>query len=130
MRKRWLLMAGVVLAAFVAVLAVRAYLGPGRWIDREHYNRIWKGMTQAEIEALLGAPPGHYNRATTSYQSRDLTPEEPAQARRAYWVGDDGYIRVTFDPQAGTVVAKQFMEPVPPSSVAEWVHGWLRRLWP
>jgi hypothetical protein len=69
------------LAAFVAAWAVQAYLGlgRGRFIDHEHYNRIQKGMTQAEVEAILGAPPGVYSRRAPGYRSYDPLPEIPAQ---------------------------------------------------
>jgi hypothetical protein len=130
MRKRLLIFAGGVLAVFVAASAVRFLMAPGRFIDREHYDRISKGMTQAEVEAILGAPPGSYNRATTEFQWNGPVPEQPANGRRAYWVGDDGHIEVTFDAKSGTVLVKLYMEPVPPSSVGKWFQGWFRRLWP
>jgi hypothetical protein len=125
-------LAGVALTALIAAWAVQVHLGlgRGRFIDREHHDRIWKGMTQAEVEAILGAPPGNYSRQPTTYRGYGYLPDKPAQARRADWFGEDGYIEVMLDPEAGTVLVTQFMEPAPPQSLAEWVQGWLRRLWP
>ena len=58
MRRRKLLVAlavGVVVAAAAVVLWPR----PDR-ITQENCDRIEKGMSQAEVEAILGGPPGDY----------------------------------------------------------------------
>jgi hypothetical protein len=75
-RKRLLLLVGIVLAAAVIVAAAlehHAYcqkLARGRFIDRDHCERIKDGMSQAEVEAILGGPPGDFS---TNRGDRPLT---------------------------------------------------------
>jgi hypothetical protein len=65
MRKWLLVLTGVLLAAFVAAESVRFHQR-SRWrarcrlIDQEHCLLISRGMSQAEVEAILGGPPGDF----------------------------------------------------------------------
>jgi hypothetical protein len=137
MRKRLLLLALFLLAVAVAVpfaarrQAVAERLARSRLIDREHCDRIKKGMTQAEVEALLGGPPGDF----TTKELIFLGPTScmlVAGERREYWAGDRGMLEVSFNEADGTVVAAFLEEPLrlPELSLIERVRRWLRRLWP
>ncbi len=58
-RRRWLILAALVCvtpAAGLAWLLTR----PNPEISRDSYDRIQEGMTLAEVEAIVGAPPGDY----------------------------------------------------------------------
>jgi HAMP domain-containing protein len=58
---RRLLLSVAALAAFAALLLVGGWLlRPHTRIGQETYLKINNGMTQAEIEALIGGPPGNY----------------------------------------------------------------------
>lgn len=65
--KRCLLL---VAALTVVVLGATWYLWPEPPIGPASYRRIELGMTQAEVEAVIGLPPGNYSRATTAGQLR------------------------------------------------------------
>ena len=73
MRKRLLVLVGLVLAAALVVLAAlglhayRQKLARDWLIDQEHYERIKLGMSQAEIEAILGGPPGDFRTTPVEY---------------------------------------------------------------
>jgi outer membrane protein assembly factor BamE (lipoprotein component of BamABCDE complex) len=73
MTRKLLVLSGVVLAVGAAVpLAVERHAlqqrrARGRLIDREHFDRIKKGMSQAEVEAILGGPPGDFTTEPLSF---------------------------------------------------------------
>jgi hypothetical protein len=66
MRGRKLLV--VVLAVLVAVGAFVLWPRPDR-ITRENCERIREGMSLAEVEAILGGPPGDYRTVLTQWDS-------------------------------------------------------------
>jgi hypothetical protein len=127
-RKRLLGSAGVILAAaFVAVWAVKylerkerlAKLARSRLIDREHYDRIKLGMSRAEVEAVLGGPPGDFTTEDVTYKAPDGDlaifngPHE-------YWAGNDGDIWVAFDEQ-GDVQRRAFGDAVSTPKTPPWL---------
>ena len=132
-RKRLLVLAGVALAAAVIILAVlevhayRQKLARSRLIDREHCARIKKGMSHAEVEAILGGPPGDFRTAFVDYWMSPRLPP-PDGGRMEDWLGNGGAISVAFDEQ-GVVRWRGFFE-ANTLSLAEWVQDWLRRVWP
>jgi outer membrane protein assembly factor BamE (lipoprotein component of BamABCDE complex) len=132
-RRRLLVLAGVVLAAAVLVpagLELHAYRqkgARGRPIDWEHFERIKEGMSRAEVEALLGGPPGDYHTENIFYCSFGVTLD--GQFER--WSGNEGAILIRFDKQ-DRVQRHVFMGAMslPPPPLAERVRAWLRRVWP
>jgi hypothetical protein len=75
-------------------------------ITKEHYERIAEGMTEKQVEAILGAPAGNY--ATGPVLSM-----RPPRVKRwtsppittKTWRGDWGWIEVGFDKE-GSVCSK------------------------
>jgi hypothetical protein len=132
-RKRLLVLAAVALTAAVIVLAAlehhayRQKVARGRFIDRDHCERIKDGLRQAEVEAILGGPPGDFR------TTRALILEyggNPAY-RHELWIGNQGRVHVEFD--AHSTVQRHYFEGVVfylPPSLAERVSAWLRQLWP
>jgi hypothetical protein len=59
----------MLLVALVAGIACfYPLLGPkAHRIDPAHFERIKKGMAAADVDAILGAPPGHYDGAEPDY---------------------------------------------------------------
>ena len=133
MRKRLFILAGVALAAAVIVLSaleVHAYRqkgARGRPIDWEHFERIKAGMSRAEVEAILGGPPGDYHTENIFYCSFGVTFE----GRFEWWSGNEGAILIRFDEQ-DRVQRHVFMDAMslPPPPLAARVRAWLRRVWP
>ena len=142
MRGRLLILAGIVLAAAVivpAALEVHAHrqkLARGRLIDQHHCDRIEEGMNQAQVEDILGGPPGDF-----CTESESVFWFEPAYSmasamegqgvRFECWRGNRGQIVVSFDGQG--VVRRQDFDPgfrFPRPPFADRVQAWLRRLWP
>jgi hypothetical protein len=125
-RKLWLvaLGGGVLLAAgLVAYCLLVASSRPPVHADRAAHDRIRVGMTGAEVEALLGGPPGDYTTGPCMVTAMGLWAEG---ATYRDWVSDEGSITVAFDPD-GRVVGKVF------NQVSRMDRGWgpleqLRRL--
>jgi hypothetical protein len=58
-RRRLFLLGGLILFLGTGVL-IWDLTHPNPQIDRDHYVQIKDGMTLAEVEAIIGAPPGNY----------------------------------------------------------------------
>jgi hypothetical protein len=138
-RKRLLVLAGFALAAAVTVPAsllhhaYRQKLARGRLITWEYYRGVKLGMSQAEVEAVLGGPPGDFRTERvfyTDYFEVGFSPQDVV-ARRESWYGNDGQISLGFDEQ-GRVLRRGFADPIrsPPPTLAERLRPWLRRVWP
>ncbi len=118
MRKRKLLLGALagllVLAGSGAFLALRP--APPSRVTRENYDCIKAGMTEAEVEAILG-PEGDYRSGPTDRGPRTeeiLLPEPlqtrsrptPYTSRWGHWQGDNGQIDVGYN--AEKAVMKRF----------------------
>ncbi len=132
-RKRVVIAVGLILVAVVAAgVAMRLRpedprLARSRLIDQEHCDRIKEGMSRAEVEAILGGPPGDFATKRMHYAVVyiDGTPLDKR------WYGNEGVIEVQFD--YGGKVGRALFEPgreLPPRFLPERVRAWLRRLWP
>jgi hypothetical protein len=136
-RKRFLVLVGVALAVAVIVPAAvelhayRQKLARGRLIDRDHFDRITEGMSRAEVEDILGGPPGDFRTKPVEYSHTCALPLdfECDGGRWEWWTGDDGRIELLFDRQDKMRFGFIATGSAPPS-LAEWVRIWLRRLWP
>ena len=135
MPKRLLVLAAVALAAAVIVPAVqehRAYrqkLARSRLIDRDHSGRIKEGVSRAEVEDILGGPPGYFSTETVFTCVHAPPPVLAGGDRWETWIGNDGEINVVFDEQ-GAVRWRDFARPIRPSSPAGLILAWLRRVLP
>jgi hypothetical protein len=138
MRKRLLILAGVALAAAVIVAgalefhAYRQKLARGRLIDQEHCDRIKDGMSRAEVEDILGGPPGDFTTEAVVY-FLPLRRFGCDGVWVASWNGNSGRVLVQFDGQ-GAVRQREFQgvsyRPAPPPSLVARLRAWLRRVWP
>jgi hypothetical protein len=101
-------------------------------VTRAAFERIERGMTRAEVEDILGGPPGDYRTRPGARLLIDIrgggSMPVPAYRSFATWEGDEGIIEVTFD--RDIVEDKDFAE-VPPRPVAAWelVCWRLERAW-
>jgi hypothetical protein len=124
----------LVLVGVAAVVGVTAFAG---WrllsyppcFNRADYERIREGMTEAEVEAVLGVPPGNY---CSDYYGRytiwdqveaHYTDTTICDGRK--WFSDTGFVVVYFR-APGAVVAKSFSE-VRFHGEVRWSWGVLRQ---
>ena len=129
MKKRTFLRLGIAgltsLALFLGYLWLTA---PTHRIDRASFEQISDGMTQAEVEAILRAPPGKHSSASAMIEFKrpdgssdaiavdEAWPtDEELQAqgkdtgrRAALWAGDRGMIMILFNAD-NRVTEKQFI---------------------
>jgi len=89
-----------------------------------NYERISTGMTRAEVEQILGGPPG-------DYRTRPVLTLLPSGGglRWAVWQGNEGTAEVSFD-RSGSVILRRFLtaEPRQPGLI-ETLHWRLERHW-
>ena len=140
MRKHW----RIWLLGFVTVLvaAVSAYLiltfgykserGPEvsnafPEITQDTYQRVELLMTEEEIEAVVGGPPGDYTRALYAITGGGVPPKDNGQPVRQYryWVTPYGYLAVGFA-EDGRACSKSFDKVVllREPTLFERVFGW------
>jgi hypothetical protein len=107
----------------------RAKLARGRLIDQEHCDRIKPGMTQAEVEAVLGGPPGDFRTNFNGVYFGSNRPgwrDEHRVDRVEEWIGDQGRALAGFN-HTGTVEGIISFDVLPLPSRSP---GWFRYLWP
>jgi hypothetical protein len=103
--KRWQLGVGAVI---LAVAVVSLATGPGGRSTWDAFAAVSDGMTEPEVAALLGGPPGAYNAGPVDFCVAMTADEFAAFDRltKRQWVTDDALIWVGFD--ADGRVAKKF----------------------
>jgi hypothetical protein len=107
----------IVSAGLVVVCLLRPTAGPASGINRENFDRVREGMTEAEVEAIFGCPPGHYNR-------RPVVVLMSGVMFRRWWVSDDAVITIELSPDDADwerpwrVCHKDYW-PVPPESLVD-----------
>src|SRR4051812_18243169 len=74
---------------------------PGHHITPERFEHIEVGMTQQEVETVLGGPAGDYSWGAEPWVESSKTMELLLcrVVRTQTWVGDDAAIEVGFDRQ-------------------------------
>jgi hypothetical protein len=103
-----LLAGGLVLAGILVSLAMPRHCP----VNPAAYERIEKGMTKAEVEAILGGPPGDYRTRPgreTYLPLPILSPEEEVWPVER-WQGDEGAVHIYFDSYGVRVREKEFEE--------------------
>ncbi len=117
--RSWWVATTVLLVSLGAVLPL-ACPRPSR-ITRENFERIQEGMTEAEVEELLG-PPGNYSYYEVRMSSGYYSPEWII----TYWAGDEGIIDIGFtDADPPRVFSKEFTPQPSPPTFAERARGLL-----
>jgi hypothetical protein len=96
-RKRRLWIAGSIVLLLIGIGLARFYSYPGRNITKENVEKVDFGMTERQIEAILGVPAGDYSGLDWEKRMlRDTRLEAlPPGHTRKYWVGyTDGIVVV------------------------------------
>jgi hypothetical protein len=136
------LLAGVaVFLVLVGILVTLLMPRPSK-VTRENYERIKMGMSPANVEQILGGPPGDYSTVPTDYPGGGMDIvvdiEELKAAHKSgldqagRWSGDEGNVLVCY--LDGKAVCKSFTpeEPVKVGTLdlVRWrLHRRWDRLW-
>jgi hypothetical protein len=109
----WHVAAAALLCLGVYTTLLTARCGPSA-ISRENYDRIHEGMTEREVEEVLGGPPGFYTDRLVAVHFSGIMV-------RSWWIGDEGVVTIgwTSDGPGCKVGHKEFGA-FPPESLAEW----------
>jgi hypothetical protein len=134
-RRKPLSVLAVGLAVVVVVGAFALWPGQSK-ITRESFDRIQKGMSRAEVEAILGGPPGDYrtvctvwtvdddtepftvcsidsqalNAAVWGYERDQGEPVSSGEPVTGTWYGNNGSVQIHFSPDV--VEDKHFLPTV------------------
>jgi hypothetical protein len=108
-RRKLLALVGLAVVAGVAAFAL--WPQPNR-ITRENCARIRKGMSRAEVEAILG-PPGDYTSGPMFVEGNAPTDDAylyftADKDPGAVWCGDAGFIVVLYYPSSGRALDPMF----------------------
>jgi hypothetical protein len=126
------------LGLVAAVVGLTAFTGwwlarPLHRINRDGFDQIQVGMSQREVEVLLGGPPGNYPNA--SYLLGDSTPithsippeSDVSDYRSEAWSAGQRTVQVYLHAD-GTVADKEFTDcRLPSPSVWQRLRRWLGR---
>jgi hypothetical protein len=116
----------VIVGLFVLRLAALLVWPQPDRITQENFDRIRKGMSRAEVEAILG-PPGDYR-----FTRMQCLPSFKQRSIELDWYTDTASVNVCLDESRG-VVEMRFYEPYGPETSylyalflrAKWKwHGW------
>ena len=127
MKKRLLLKLG--LAALLGVAGFAVYIWwtlPPHGINRTSVWRIRNGMSEKDVEAIIGMQYGDYRTMTKEerwFNRRTIIWSGVGyETRSASWYGDEGRITVLFTD--GKVDGKRFGPRTPSfiDTLAEWLH--------
>jgi hypothetical protein len=125
------------LVALVVAVGLGAFLGwwifvRSAGVNRRSFDRIQTGMSQREVEAILGGPPGDYTEAGSNSFDWSCVPRESVApqtdtdgCRREVWLAGGLSVSVYFRPD-GVVADKGFVDfTMSPPSVFDRIRGWL-----
>lgn len=121
MRNKYLLTTLALIAVGVAGFVA---LRPPRVNTTEDvFHRIRNGMTEKEVQGILGGPAGDHLSGKYHASPDELrTPPHP-EVRQEEWASEGGKITVGFDKNA--VVVEKRYESITPMSFLERVRKWL-----
>jgi hypothetical protein len=132
---RWRRLLHLVVPTLLLLLFGMMLLVPTRPkpVNRAAFEGIKPGMTLAEVETLLGGPPGNYRSGEVDLDLSGGSPEfdnvmnamevllGERKVRHEWWQGDAGNAWVCFD-EADRVVTKEF---TPGKRVRRGFRDWL-----
>jgi hypothetical protein len=127
MKKRSLLMLAAFALTLFAVAAPWLLVPHGPRFSAEQQSQLKRGMTEAEVTAILGCPDGDYTAGQAVYLSF-IDPYAVADLRineGKSWCGPHGAIAVKFGVSGQLEEAYFFPAANPPPTLAERIKGWV-----
>jgi hypothetical protein len=112
--RKWLILGTVGTVLLVAGVIVALLLPrPESPVNEAAAARVQPGLTEAEVEAVLGGPAGDYRVGSRAVTFEVGLAPPPGHVLKT-WRGDDGLVLIQFGPD-GRVAAVSFV-PTPPLS--------------
>jgi hypothetical protein len=98
--------------SLIAVVVGAWLLVPRSRINLENFKQIKEGMSQGEVEALFGGPPGDYAnwphpKRINQFVALVLQGNDDDMVHR-FWLGEEGVVKVVFDSHARVISAEFF----------------------
>ncbi len=134
-RRTVLAVGGVLLCIFFVLLYI-----PLVRITPGNFARIQRGMTQKQVEAILGGPPGHYDGVGVLEFPAGHPPDKE---RGLEWSAIDGDVYVVFDGNGcvfnatfypSTAISQDLwsfvVERITRCRLSSWHRWWCAKLWP
>ncbi len=81
---------------------------PPSRVTRANYGLIVQGMSRAEVDNVLGGPPGVHSTRPV-WTPRSIMLDRPPGGTRFQWIGDEADVCVSFD-STGHVVDKDIYD--------------------
>jgi hypothetical protein len=133
LRQRRFWVAALIIAFVLIMCQVASWCKPSGRMTPRAAATIRAGMTEKEVEQILGGPPGDYRTRTAIYGGLMAIPAgvlENAEQKRTYgrtWTGNEVQVDVLFD-QSGRVFSTAINRPaVSQSSLQDWWDALLIR---
>jgi hypothetical protein len=111
------------LAGTVLLFAWIVSRDAGRRLNRAGLSQLRLGMTQAQVESLLGGPPGNYGRYARGMMTLEGYSAPPGAVERI-WCDDSNRLEIYFDAE-GRVVGhhrRARYSQSPPEGVYAWLQ--------
>jgi hypothetical protein len=114
---------------FLGALVANRLTPDNRSENQKKYDRIRVGMTMDQVEAVLGGPPGFYNRPQPIINM--VGKENRDGSGATFWDLPDVYIAVGYDKNK-VVIEKWCNPPPPPVSPTSLQRAWdyVKAAWP
>jgi hypothetical protein len=127
-RPRW--RAFVPFAALLALVAllVPVFPRPPSTALRARFDQIETGMTEQQVEELLGGPRGVYDKTRRDYSTTTAVGTGSGRSHLSWWYFPDCALEVGFD-EDGRVNGKR-IEPPPPQSLLARAVRWFMQTFP
>jgi len=109
-RSRWWLLGGSAICVVIVLVLLYVHARSLLSIDQETCDRVRPGMSLAEVEGILGGPPGNY---TGLFSKKDVSvPLTVAgSTSRQQWTGRRGVVIVFFDEEGRVMTSMYFPSP-------------------
>jgi hypothetical protein len=99
MRKHRGVLGLVAAAVGLGLMAFAAFTPPPmHQINRASLDRVGACRTRAEVEALLGVPPGDYTASRWARARNPWVRAPLSSTGHAVWIADEGWVAVAFTP--------------------------------